>query len=131
MTAFGSVALDTSVAIPLMEGEVGLLANLGQADEVFVPAVVLGELFYGASKSGRPAENTARVARFASAVSVLPSDAHVAREYGLIKAELRRKGRPLPENDIWIAAAPRYHKLTLITRDRHFLDVDDLSTAEW
>lgn len=59
-----------------------VLSNLDQAPEVFIPAIVLGELFFGAAKSGRASENTAKVERFATDRSILSCELHVAREYG-------------------------------------------------
>lgn len=47
----------------LLEGDDAVLSNLDLAPKVLVPAVALGELFFGAAKSGRPSENTARVER--------------------------------------------------------------------
>ena len=108
-----------------------MLSNLDQASEVFVPAIVVAELFFGAAKSGRPAENTAKVEAFAAGRSILPCNLHVAREYGRLRQRLREKGRPIPENDIWIAATATYHELALLTRDRHFREIDDLSTTNW
>jgi tRNA(fMet)-specific endonuclease VapC len=51
--------------------------------------------------------------------------------YGQIKAELESKGRPIPDNDMWIAAIARQHNLTLVTRDAHFLQVADISKLSW
>jgi tRNA(fMet)-specific endonuclease VapC len=48
-----------------------------------------------------------------------------------LKQRLKEKGRPLPENDIWIAAAAKRHEMVLVTRDRHFREVEDLQTADW
>jgi len=48
-----------------------------------------------------------------------------------MKQRLREKGRPLPENDIWIAAAAKRYGLVLVTRYRHFREVDDLTVVEW
>src|ERR1035438_7934392 len=87
-----------------------VLSNIDLAPEVFIPAVALGELFFGAAKSGRPAENTARVERFATGRAIVSADLEVAREYGKLKHSLKQKGRPLPENDIWIAAAAKCHR---------------------
>ena len=53
------------------------------------------------------------------------------RGYGEIKNALRIKGRPLPENDIWIAALARQHDLMLVTRDTHFEQIDDLNVTSW
>ena len=54
-----------------------------------------------------------------------------ARRYGTIKNELRRKGRPIPENDIWIAATAIEHALVLVTRDDHFRETDGLEIEAW
>ena len=48
-----------------------------------------------------------------------------------VKDELRQKGRPIPENDIWIAAIAREHKLVLATRDKHFDQVEGLKVDKW
>jgi tRNA(fMet)-specific endonuclease VapC len=121
--------LDTNIVIALLEGEYAVLSNLDRASEVFIPAVVLAELFYGAAKSGRPSENTAKVERFAAGRAVVPCDLEVAREYGRLKQRLKQKGRPMPENDIWIAAVAKHHGMVLVTRDAHFDEVDDLQTT--
>ena len=131
MPANGRFLLDTNIIIALLEGEDAVLSNLDLATEVFVPAVALGELFFGAAKSGRPSENTARVERFAAGRAIVSADFEVAREYGRLKQYLKKKGRPLPENDIWIAAAAKCHGMVLVTRDRHFHEVEDLPTADW
>lgn len=52
-------------------------------------------------------------------------------EYGKIKSSLRKKGSPIPENDIWIAAIALHHKLTLVTRDGHFNQVSGLKSVVW
>src|ERR1035437_4657069 len=127
----GRFLLDTNIVIALLDGDDTVLSNLDRAPEVFIPAVALGELFFGAAKSGRPAENTARVERFATGRAIVSADLEVAREYGRLKHSLKQKGRPLPENDIWIAAAAKCHGMVLVTRDRHFLEVEDLRTADW
>lgn len=83
-------------------GEVSGLAT--PTEQIFVPAVVLGELYFGVLKSQRQEANLSRVEEFTTASNVLPVDAGVARHYGEPRNGLRRIGRPIPENDIWIAA---------------------------
>jgi tRNA(fMet)-specific endonuclease VapC len=131
MPASGRVLLDTNIVIALLDGDEAVLSNLDQAEEVFVPAIVVGELFFGAAKSGRPAENIDKVERFAAGRSILSCDFQVAREYGRLRQRLREKGRPIPENDVWIAATARCHQLVPVTRDRHFGEVDELRVASW
>jgi tRNA(fMet)-specific endonuclease VapC len=55
----------------------------------------------------------------------------MARQYGVIKNALRAKGRPIPENDIWIAAIAMQYHLTLVARDGHFQEVDGLVVGQW
>ena len=131
MPASGSFLLDTNIVIALLQGDEAVLSYLDRALEVFIPAIVLGELFFGAAKSGRLSENTGKVEQFAANRSIVPCDLDVAREYGRLRQRLREKGRPIPENDIWIAAIARFHRLVLVTRDRHFFEVDGLQTAMW
>jgi tRNA(fMet)-specific endonuclease VapC len=131
MPVNGRFLLDTNIVIALLEGEEAVLSNLDRVAEVFIPAIVLGELFFGAAKSGRPFENASIIERFAVGRSVLSCDLPAARAYGRMRQQLRAKGRPLPENDIWIAATAYSHGLVLVTRDRHFREIDDLAIAEW
>jgi tRNA(fMet)-specific endonuclease VapC len=131
MPATGRVLLDTNIIIALLEGDEAVLSVLDRTREVFIPVIALGELFFGAAKSARPVDNTAKVERFAAGRSILACDAEVAQEYGRLRHGLRAKGRPLPENDIWIAATAKSHGLVLVTRDRRFREVDGLSLEAW
>ncbi len=90
----GRFLLDTNIINALLNGDDPVLFNLDQASEVFIPAVALGELLFGAAKYGRPAENTDKVQRFAVGRAVISCDRDVAREYGRLKHGLREKGRP-------------------------------------
>ena len=76
-------------------------------------------------------DNLARVDDFAINNVVLACDTETARRYGKIKELLRAGGRPIPENDIWMAAIALQHNLILVTRDAHFEAVDGLRLAAW
>lgn len=93
--------------------------------------MVLGELYFGALKSQRQEANLRRVEEFTNASNVLPVDAGAARHYGEVRDGLRRIGRPIPENDIWIAATALRHGLVLVTRDSHFEHVEGLRVERW
>lgn len=127
----GRCLLDTNILIAVFSSDASVLDNLGKVNEVFVPSVAVGELCFGARKSTRPAENLALVDELISNSVILGCDTDVARRYGEIKNTLRMKGRPIPENDIWIAAIALQHDLTLITRDVHFSQVEALKMATW
>ena len=68
---------------------------------------------------------------FTAASNVLPVDAGVARRYGEVRDGLRRIGRPIPENDIWIVATALGYGLVLVTRDSHFEHVEGLRVDKW
>lgn len=76
-------------------------------------------------------ENLARLDKLVANSTVLGCDAETARQYGEIKNKLRLRGRPLPENDIWIASLALQYGLILVTRDAHFQEVENLQTVAW
>ena len=127
----GKYLLDTNIVIALFARDAFVIANISKAKTVFVAAAVIGELFYGAKKSGRVKENTRRIERFVRDNAILSCNAETALLYGEIKNNLRKKGRPIPENDIWIAATARQYALTLVSRDEHFQEVDRLHLEKW
>ena len=85
----GKCLLDTNMVIALFANETAVKENLAKVEEVFIPSVVIGELFYGAHKSARAKENIARIDSFASASIVLGCDTETARIYGEIKYEIK------------------------------------------
>ena len=122
----GKFLLDTNVVIALFGGDSVVVDFLNDAAEVFVPSIVIGELCYGARKSSRVEDNLARIDDFAASNVILSCDTETAYRYGEVKDRLRQKGRPIPENDIWIAAIAFQHELTLLTSDMHFAEVENL-----
>jgi len=127
----GKYLLDTSILIALFASDTLVKENLTGASEVYVPSIALGELYYGAWKSQRQEENIAQLDELVVKIGVLNCNAETARKYGEIKNRLRVKGRPIPENDLWIAAIALEHDLVLATRDAHFGEIDDLEMEMW
>jgi tRNA(fMet)-specific endonuclease VapC len=127
----GSLLLDTSAILDLFAGVDAVTRLLAEATEAFVPIIATGELLYGARVSSRSESNLADVEGFAAASASLPCDVETARHYAKIRASLRFRGRPIPENDLWVAALAKQHGLTLAARDHHFREVEGLSLVEW
>jgi tRNA(fMet)-specific endonuclease VapC len=93
-----------------------------------VPAIVLGEL-HGAFEFGARARvNRLTLAQFLAEpfVTIAPANVDVARRYGKVHAALRRAGRPIPVNDMWIAATAMASGACLLTFDRDFTHVAGL-----
>jgi tRNA(fMet)-specific endonuclease VapC len=127
----GRYLLDTSVVIPLFRGEDPIQRRFDAAESIFLSSIVLGELHFGAEGSSRPAEQTEQIESLASLCRPLRCDGETARYYGRIKQDLRRRGRPIPENDLWIAATALQYGLVLVTRDAHFDEIKGLTTEHW
>jgi tRNA(fMet)-specific endonuclease VapC len=127
----GRLLIDTNIVIALFANDPAVQQHLENAIEVFIPVIAIGELYYGANKSTRVKENATRISEFATRNALLLCDPVTAQWYGQIKDGLRKKGRPIPENDIWIADTAVQYDLTLITRDDHFRDIDGLRVESW
>lgn len=127
----GKFLLDTSIVIDLFANDPPIIAALRTAGEVFLSSTVLGELHYGALKSQKPEAMMQQVRTFAEHVTILSCDSVTAHYYAHIKIGLQRKGRPIPENDIWIAAIALQYQLVVATRDKHFGEVDGLVLDKW
>ena len=127
----GKYLLDTNIVIAVFNGDALLQHRVINAPEVFLSIVTLGELFYGARNSKRVQENIARIEQFAASTTVLDCDSQTARHYGTLRAELRERGTPIPENDLWITALASQHGLSLVTRDQHFSVFTDLRLESW
>lgn len=127
----GKILLDTNIIIALFAGESSIKERLATAEEVFIASTVLGELYYGAYKSHLDRENLLRIDELAERSAILGCDRETARHYGFIKNNLRKQGRPIPENDLWIAACAQQYDLVLVTRDDHFKAITGLNLEMW
>ena len=127
----GKILLDSNIVIDLFRGNESVIKKLSNVSLVYVPVIVLGELYYGAYKSNQTEERIIQVEGLEQKVVLLDCTKRTARIYGKIKDELRQKGKPIPENDIWIAAIAREHQLVLATRDKHFDEVKGLRLEKW
>lgn len=123
--------LDTNIVSAWLKGEAIIANNIDKADAIYIPIIVIGELYYGASFSVQIQKNTENIKRVTQRYPVLSIDEETTISYGNIKANLRKKGKPIPENDIWIAAIALTHHIPLVTRDKHFTEIEDILLEEW
>lgn len=119
----GKYLLDTNIVISVLNGTPAIVAWLAKKSNVYIPVIAIAELYFGAYKSSRPVENIKKLEIFFATAPVLHCDVTTAREYGIIKSELKKRGTPIPENDIWIASIARQYGLILVTEDNHFRHV--------
>lgn len=119
------IILDTNVISDILEGKPEIIAQLKNY-KFCVPVIVCGELLFGVNNSARVAQNTEITTRFLNATEILAITYEVAEKYSLIRNQLKKIGRPIPENDIWIAATSLTYQLPVATFDKHFGYVEGL-----
>lgn len=126
------ILLDTNAYTAFMLGAVEVIEVIAHADQLFLTPIVLGELLGGFAAGTREPKNRAELARFLDSprVEVLVVTAQTADSYALVYAGLRRKGQPIPTNDLWIAASALEHGAALLTRDAHFSHIDGLRSGQ-
>jgi tRNA(fMet)-specific endonuclease VapC len=122
-----NVLLDTSVVIDLFKGDQAVLSALEQQREIYIAAAVLGELYLGAYRSVHAQKKMQQINDFLIMCTVLSVDQNTAEKYAIIKTSLLSKGKPIPENDIWIAATAMQYNLLLYTMDSHFREIQTIS----
>lgn len=127
----GRYLLDTNAVIALWSNDPGLESLLSTASLVSVPCIALGELYSGARKSARAQANLGKIDEFVEQTPILGCDAATAKHYGQVRELLRRRGRPIPDNDVWIAALAQQYDLVLVSRDEHFMGVEGLQVVKW
>ena len=125
------ILLNSSVVIDHLRGRLDMAAQVPPAEPIFLPLTALGELYKGVLKSGNPAKNRTQLDAFLQTVAVLHPDTATALYYAQIAVALERKGTPIPENDIWIAAVALECSMPLAARDAHFEKVEGLSVLKW
>lgn len=127
----GKFLLDTNIVIALFKNDKLVREKIIEAAEVFLSNITVGELYFGAYKSNKVQENIEQLEKFIINNTTLNCDRVTAKYYGEIKKQLKDRGKPIPENDIWIAAIAIQNNLILVSRDRHFQEIKGLSWQRW
>jgi tRNA(fMet)-specific endonuclease VapC len=122
------ILIDTNCYSEIDEGDPETIKRIQSATEVWLPLIVLGELYAGFELGSQKVRNEKQLDDFLSrpSVGILIPDKQTAREYGKVFQSLRRQGTPIPTNDIWISALALQHGLVLDSSDKHFAYVPGL-----
>lgn len=122
------VVIDTNAYSALLAGEEPIADALAESEEVLLCAVVIGELLDGFAGGSKEAENRRRLEQFRQKprTVTVPITRATAEWFAQIKQQLRRKGRPIPINDVWIAAVCMEHGAAILSEDGHFAQIDGL-----
>lgn len=126
------LVLDTNIFSDYAEGipqTVDFMATYGEF--IYLPSVVLGELYFGFMKGSKQQINEKKLQQFIGRlkVEIIDINPGVARKYAMIYLSLQKKGNKIPINDVWIAASCMEVGGTLLTRDKHFEVVEQIETV--
>lgn len=122
------VLLDTNAYTALMSDRGNVAEKVRRSEGVLLSSIVLGELLFGFRNGSRYEQNRAQLDAFMANrfVELAPVHLSTAEHFGLVAAQLRRRGTPIPSNDIWIAAHAMETGAELISFDAHFAQVEGL-----
>jgi tRNA(fMet)-specific endonuclease VapC len=123
--------LDTSALSAAADDHPPIIAILAGAAELALPVIVLGEYRYGIAQSRNRIHYTSWLQNLIADCIVLDINEETTHHYAAITLELRRIGKPIPTNDLWIAALGRQHRLAILSRDRHFDLVPGHKRIDW
>ncbi|EKD33832.1 MAG: PilT protein-like protein [uncultured bacterium] len=126
------IILDTNCYTAYLAGDPKILQVLTEAKTTYMSIFVLGELYAGFKGGTRERENRSILRKFLNkpSVKVVNASIETADLFGMVKDMLKKSGRPIPVNDVWIAAHALECGATLVTHDQHFLYIPGLRLWE-
>lgn len=122
---------DTNIIIGFLKNEENIVNKLKSESSINVSVVTIGEMFYGANNSNNSSKNLKLYSEFFKYCNVFEISEKTAEYYADIRFELKKIGKPIPENDIWIAAIAKENDLIIVTRDKHLNDIEFIPTEKW
>lgn len=130
-TSMKRIIIDTNFYVAFKRNDAEAVNLLQRADYIGVNTVILGELLAGFRCGNKERDNRAELDRFldSARVNLLVVDEETSDFYAQVFSELRQKGRPIPSNDLWLAASALQHGLALATFDDHFTHISSILLA--
>ncbi len=119
--------IDTNIVVDYIKNIEIVNKLVDRYETLYMPVIVSGELIFGAINSPNPNREISKYEMFVERCQILEINEKVAEKYAEIRLELKKKGKPIPENDIWIGAICIANELPLITQDRHFQNIEQLN----
>ncbi len=123
--------VDTNALSAMADGDDELEKVLRIVKAVVLPVITLGEYRYGIRQSRNRAKYERWLDDLILSCRVLDLDERTTKHYAEVREELKRSGKPIPANDVWIAALARQHELPILSRDRHFDFVSQVKRIGW
>jgi predicted nucleic acid-binding protein len=125
------VILDTNAVSAILAGDTRIQAKLPPGERQHLPILVIGEYQFGILSSKHRKKLELAFERLEFNSILLPCDRETADMYAAIRHSLKTCGRPIPHNDLWIAALARQHSLEIVSQDAHFDHVEGIHRVSW
>ena len=123
--------LDTNAVSALLAGDSSIVEILASDERHQLPVIVIGEYRYGLARSRDRGRLGGLFDLLIQQSIVLSIDIETTVHYATIREDLRQKGRPIPENDLWIGALSMQYGLPVVSRDAHFDSLDGVERLSW
>ncbi len=122
------ILIDTNIYSHALRGTQEVVETLRFVNEISISAISIGELLSGFKGGNREKTNRKYLAQFLDSprVRVLAVDDETAEFYAELLDQLKKAGRPIPTNDLWIGAVAMQHGLKLYSKDHHFAGIPGL-----
>ncbi len=123
------ILIDTNIYSLAMRGDTNIVSILQRVESIFVTPVIVGELLAGFKGGNKEKQNRIQLQQFLDSprVVVLNIDENTSGFYSTVFHQLKKSGKPIPTNDLWIAASALQHQLALFSRDGHFEYVNNIN----
>jgi tRNA(fMet)-specific endonuclease VapC len=125
------VILDTNAVSAWAEQNPAALGLIEAQPILCLPVIVLGEFRFGLHGSRKRALLEPQLDFLEQTVRVLEITRETAAVYAAVRFELKQRGKPIPENDVWIAALARQHGFPIMSQDAHFDAVPGVQRWSW
>ena len=123
--------VDTNALSAIADGDSEIEEFIERASLVAIPVIVLGEYRFGIMQSKRRTQHERWLRESLPSYRILDLTEETSQHYAALRVELKRTGKPIPSNDLWIAALCRQHDLSILSRDRHFDLVPGIERIDW
>jgi len=126
--------LDTDMIIYSLKADEAVRRNLRRHlhDPIKISTVTLMELYYGAYKSKKIANNLAKIKTIENTFEIIPVSRELVEIFGVLKSGLEKVGKPLDDFDLILASTAMSHNLTIVTNnEKHFGRIDGLKIENW
>jgi tRNA(fMet)-specific endonuclease VapC len=122
------ILVDTNAYVSFKSNNAEIIEILQKTEQICISPIVIGELIAGFDGGNKAKQNKLELQQFleSSRIIIYPITLDTSQYFAQIYNSLKKKGKPIPTNDLWIASQALEHGCVICTHDKHFGFVDGL-----